>query len=91
MPQLFLLFICFAIIKIELFPFLQEKLLHTMVATEDEEEVEILKARFDTFDNELKSNADKVSTVGTLSRQLLNNDHPDSDRVIERQKQLGEK
>lgn len=62
-----------------------------MVATEDEEEVEILKARFDTFDNELQANADKVTTVGQLSRQLLDNDHPDADRVIERQKQLGEK
>jgi len=62
-----------------------------MVATEDEEEVEILKARFDTFDSELKANADKVTTVGQLSRQLLNNDHPDSDKVIERQKELKEK
>lgn len=69
----------------------KEKLLHTMVATEDEEEVEILKARFDTFDSELKANADKVTTVGQLSRQLLNNDHPDSDKVIERQKELKEK
>jgi len=70
---------------------LQEKLLHTMVATEDIEEVEILKARFDTFDQEVKANADKVEVVNQLSRQLLNNQHPNSDDVVRREKQLNQK
>ena len=69
----------------------QEKLLHTMVATEDIEEVEILKARFDTFDQEVKANADKVEVVNQLSRQLLNNQHPNSEEVVEREKQLNQK
>ena len=69
----------------------QEKLLHTMVATEDVEEVEILKARFDTFDTEVKANADKVDVVNQLSRQLLNNQHPDSEQVIDREKRLNQK
>ena len=69
----------------------QEKLLHTMVATEDVEEVEILKARFDTFDQEVKANADKVDVVNQLSRQLLNNQHPNSDEVVQREKQLNQK
>ena len=69
----------------------QEKLLHTMVATEDVEEVEILKARFDTFDTEVKANADKVDVVNQLSRQLLNNQHPDSAQVIDREKRLNQK
>jgi len=62
-----------------------------MVATEDIEEVEILKARFDTFDQEVKANADKVEVVNQLSRQLLNNQHPNSEEVVEREKQLNQK
>ena len=60
----------------------QEKLLHTMVATEDVEEVEILKARFETFDEEMKANADKVEVVNQLSRQLLQNEHPNAEEAV---------
>lgn len=59
-----------------------------MVATEDVEEVEILKARFETFDNEMKANADKVEVVNQLSRQLLQNEHPNADDVIVREDNL---
>jgi len=70
---------------------LQEKLLHTMVATEDVEEVEILKARFDTFDQELKTNTAKVEVVNQLSNQLLQNEHPNSTEVVGRERQLNER
>lgn len=69
----------------------KEKLLHTMIATDDIEEVEILKARFDTFDQEMKANEDKVETVKQLSRQLLHNEHPNSDEVINRETELKDK
>ena len=69
----------------------QEKLLHTMVATEDVEEVEILKARFETFDEEMKANADKVDVVNQLSRQLLQNEHPNAEEVIAREDHLNKK
>ena len=69
----------------------QEKLLHTMVATEDVEEVEILKARFETFDEEMRANADKVEVVNQLSRQLLQNEHPNAEDVIAREDQLNKK
>ena len=65
---------------------LQEKLPHTMVATEDVEEVEILKARFETFDEEMKANADKVEVVNQLSRQLLQ--HPNAEEVMTRAEHL---
>lgn len=62
-----------------------------MVATEDVEEVEILKARFDTFDQELKTNTAKVEVVNQLSSQLLESEHPYSDEVLAREKQLNER
>jgi len=42
-----------------------------MVDTEDVEEMEILKARFGTFDEEMRANADKVEVMNQLSRQML--------------------
>jgi Spectrin repeat len=71
--------------------FFKEKLLHTMIATEDVEEVEILKARFETFDSEMRSNADKVDVVNQLSRQLLQNEHPNADDVIVREDVLNKR
>ena len=62
-----------------------------MVATEDVEEVEILKARFETFDEEMKANADKVDVVNQLSRQLLQNEHPNAEEVIAREDHLNKK
>jgi len=62
-----------------------------MVATEDVEEVEILKARFDTFDQELKTNTAKVEVVNQLSNQLLQNEHPNSTEVVGRERQLNER
>ena len=62
-----------------------------MVATEDVEEVEILKARFETFDEEMRANADKVDVVNQLSRQLLQNEHPNAEEVIQREDQLNKK
>jgi len=65
----------------------QKKLLQTMVATEDVEEVEIQKARFETFDEEMKANADKVEeVVNQLSCRLLQNE-----QVITREEQLKKK
>jgi spectrin beta len=62
-----------------------------MTITEDVEEIEILKARFDTLDQEMKSNSDKVDTVNELATQLLQNEHPNSDEVISREKELNNK
>lgn len=62
-----------------------------MVATEDVEEVEILKARFDTFDQEMKTNTAKVEVVNQLSNQLLLNEHPNSTEVVGRERQLNER
>ena len=62
-----------------------------MTITEDVEEIEILKARFDTLDQEMRSNSDKVDTVSELASQLLQNEHPNSDEVLSREKDLTDK
>ena len=69
----------------------QEKLLGSMEPTEDIEDVEILKARFDTFEQEMKTSSEKVATVNQLARGLLHNEHPNSDEVIQRQNQLNQR
>lgn len=59
-----------------------------MVATEDVEEVEILKARFESFDKEMKANADKVQVVNELSRHLLQSEHPNAEEVLAKEQQM---
>lgn len=66
----------------------KDKLLRSMEPSEDMEEVEILKARFDTLDQELNNNDEKVTEVQTLARQLLQNEHPNSDAVVNRERDL---
>ncbi len=66
----------------------KEKLLGTMVPTDDIEDVEILKARFNTLEQEMEQSAGKVEVVNQLARQLLHNEHPNSDEVIARQNAL---
>ena len=67
---------------------LQVKLLGTMTPSDDVEEMEILKARFDTFDQEMNANADKVSTVNNLCSQLVNNEHPNSEEALAREQEV---
>ena len=58
---------------------------------DDVEEIEILKQRFKTFEQELNSQSSKVEEVNALARQLLANEHPNSDEVVARQDQLNQK
>ena len=69
----------------------KNKLLGTMTPTDDMEEIEILKARFETFNKEMKDNEDKMETVSSLSRQLIQNEHPNSDEVLAREKQVNQR
>ena len=59
-----------------------------MTPSDDVEEMEILKARFDTFDQEMNANADKVSNVNNLAMQLIKNEHPNSDDAMARNEQV---
>lgn len=66
----------------------KSKLLHTMTATDDIEEVEILKARFSTFDQELNASSVKMETVNQLASQLLQNEHPNAEDVTTREREV---
>ncbi|VDK74725.1 unnamed protein product [Litomosoides sigmodontis] len=64
------------------------KLLTTLVPTDDLEEVEIMKHRFETLEADMNNQAAKVATVNELARQLLHVDHPNSDEILQRQNKL---
>lgn len=60
---------------------MQHKLLASMQETDDMEEIYVQKARFESFDLELKVTQEKVDKVTKLGNQLIANRHPDSDKV----------
>ncbi|ULT90413.1 hypothetical protein L3Y34_008629 [Caenorhabditis briggsae] len=64
------------------------KLLATLVPGRDIEEVEIMKHRFDTLEQDMKNQEAKVANVNDLARQLLNVEHPNSDDILHRQNKL---
>ncbi|OZC09778.1 hypothetical protein X798_03181 [Onchocerca flexuosa] len=64
------------------------KLLTTLIPTDDLEEVEIMKHRFETLEADMNNQAAKVATVNELARQLLHVDHPNSDEILQRQNKL---
>ncbi|KAK3578499.1 hypothetical protein CHS0354_007749 [Potamilus streckersoni] len=66
----------------------KEKLLTSMIITDDIEELAIMKHRFESFEHEMNANASKVAVVNQLARQLLQVEHPNAAEVIQRQNQL---
>ncbi|CAJ0961934.1 unnamed protein product, partial [Mesorhabditis belari] len=64
------------------------KLLATLIPSQDLEEVEIMKHRFDTLEHDMKNQEQKVGTVNELARQLLHVEHPNSDEILLRQNRL---
>uniref|UniRef100_A0A7E4USX4 Spectrin beta chain n=1 Tax=Panagrellus redivivus TaxID=6233 RepID=A0A7E4USX4_PANRE len=64
------------------------KLLDTLIPTNDLEEVEIMKHRFDTLVRDLGAQEEKVNKVNKLARQLLDVDHPNADDIETRQNTL---
>ncbi|XP_054154264.1 spectrin beta chain-like isoform X2 [Oppia nitens] len=69
----------------------KEKMLSSMVMTRDMEDIEVMKHRFETFDQEMNANASRVAVVNQLARQLLNVEHPNSEQILARQNQLNQK
>ena len=66
----------------------QDKLLSTMIITDDIEELAIMKHRFDSFEHEMNASASKVAVVNQLARQLLQVEHPNAEEVIQKQNDL---
>lgn len=66
----------------------KEKMLATMRLSRDMEDIEVMKHRFETFEQEMNSNASRVAVVNQLARQLINNQHPASQDINNRVNQL---
>ncbi len=69
----------------------KEKMLSSMVMSRDMEDIEVMKHRFETFDQEMNSNASRVAVVNQLARQLLHVEHPNSEQILARQNQLNQR
>lgn len=66
----------------------KEKLLTTLVPSDETDELEVIRHRFECFEKEMTSNAEKVGTVNVLSKGVLGKDHPDSSKILVRQDEL---
>uniref|UniRef100_A0AC35TJQ1 Spectrin beta chain n=1 Tax=Rhabditophanes sp. KR3021 TaxID=114890 RepID=A0AC35TJQ1_9BILA len=71
------------------------KLLATLAPAQDVDdkstelvEVEIMRHRFRTLEDDMAHQQAKLGTVNELARQLLHVDHPNSDEILERQNRL---
>lgn len=62
--------------------------MNTLVPAGDLEEVEIMRHRFETLEQDMNNQAAKVATVNQLARQLLHVEHPNSDEILQRQNKL---
>ncbi|XP_076360233.1 spectrin beta chain-like isoform X3 [Tachypleus tridentatus] len=69
----------------------KEKMLHTMVMSKDMEDIEVMKHRFEGFEQEMNSNASRVAVVNQLARQLLQVEHPNSEEILSRQNHLNQR
>ncbi|XP_050732395.1 spectrin beta chain-like isoform X2 [Eriocheir sinensis] len=69
----------------------KERMLQTMVPAKDIEDCEIMKHRYEGFEQEMNANASRVAVVNQLARQLLHVEHPNSEDIIARQNQLNQR
>lgn len=64
------------------------KLLATLIPGGDLEEVEIMKHRCGTLENDLRNQEEKLNTVNRLAREMVLVDHPNVDDILQRQNKL---
>lgn len=63
-------------------------MLATMTPGKDIEDVEVMRHRYEGFEQEMNANASRVAVVNQLARQLLHVEHPNSDEIVARQNQV---
>lgn len=66
-------------------------MIESMVMSRDMEEIEIMKHRFEGFEQEMNANASRLAVVNQLARQLLHVEHPNSEEILARQNQLNQR
>lgn len=62
-----------------------------MVMSNDIEDIEVMKHRFEGFEQEMNANASRVAVVNQLARQLLHVEHPNSEEILAQQNHLNER
>uniref|UniRef100_A0A1I8IZD5 Calponin-homology (CH) domain-containing protein n=1 Tax=Macrostomum lignano TaxID=282301 RepID=A0A1I8IZD5_9PLAT len=66
----------------------KKRLLASMLPSEEIEELEVVKHRFDGFEQELKANAERVAEIDDTGNHLQSVNHPNSEEIRERQDDL---
>lgn len=66
----------------------KQKMLNSMQPTQDMEDTEVMRHRFETFEQEMDNNKGRVEYVNNLARNLVGTGHPDSKAILKRQEQL---
>ncbi|XP_067118330.1 spectrin beta chain isoform X3 [Centruroides vittatus] len=69
----------------------KEKMLDSMVMSRDMEDIEVMKHRFEGFEQEMNANASRVAVVNQLARQLLHVEHPNSEEILARQNKINQR
>ena len=69
----------------------KEKMLASMAMSRDMEDIEVMKHRFDTFEQEMNSNESRVKYVNDLANELQNVNHPNSQEIAERNYHVNDK
>lgn len=69
----------------------KDKMVNSMAPGRDMEDIEVLKHRFDTFQQEMLSNAPRVAAVNDISKQLMASGHPNAREIQQRQNELNQR
>ncbi|GFT00678.1 spectrin beta chain [Nephila pilipes] len=69
----------------------KEKMIDSMVMSRDMEDIEVMRHRFEGFEQEMNANATRMAVVNQLARQLLHVEHPNSEEILARQNQLNKR
>ncbi|XP_074603103.1 spectrin beta chain-like [Brevipalpus obovatus] len=69
----------------------KEKMIDSMALTQDMEDIEVMKHRFETFEQEMNANASRVAVVNSIARRLLQVDHPNSEQIVAQQNKLNQR
>uniref|UniRef100_T1IQM9 Spectrin beta chain n=1 Tax=Strigamia maritima TaxID=126957 RepID=T1IQM9_STRMM len=69
----------------------KDKMLQTMIPGKEIEDVEVMRHRYEGFEQEMNANASRVAVVNQLARQLLHVEHPNSEDIHARQEQLNQR
>lgn len=66
----------------------KDKMLTSMAMSRDMEDIEVMKHRFDTFEQEMNSNEPRVEYVNQLANQLQSVQHPNAPEISQRNKKV---